>query len=352
MKLRLTARPLVLALALALGLGACGGGGSSQAGPPRDQPAIKVLSPFPPNGAFTAPMLYAAAKGSFDKHGVKVEITDGKTSLSVANAVAQGEADIGMVGSSVTAQVISRGGSLISIAQMYGKGSYGLIVPTDSSVRTLNDVAGKQVIESAGSPETVLLPATIQKLGAAGTSALNVDATVKGSTYSSGRGEALATSIPFFLPIVTQGRPSRAIPFTDADVQFPDYSIVTRPDFLRERPDEVRKFLTAFFESFNAAGQDLAGVGKALVELRPSVTNPDLQVAQFEAYQSFLCSSNQAGHPVGWHSDVDWAEGLAIFKEFGGLTGPIDDLGKFYTNEFFDGPNAVSAKLCGAGAGS
>jgi NitT/TauT family transport system substrate-binding protein len=350
MKLRLSARPLILALAITTGLSACGGGATTEAGSSDDQPVMKVLSPFPPNGAFTAPMLYAQATGSFDKHGVKVDITDGKTSLSVANAVAQGGADIGMVGSSVTAQAIARGEPLISIAQMYGKGSYGLIVPADSPITTLGDAGGKQVIESAGSPETVLLPATLQKLGVPDTQALNVDATVKGSTYSGGTGDALATSIPFFLPIVGQARPSRAIPFTDAAVQFPDYSIVTRPDYLKEHPDEVRSFLTAFFESFNAAGADLPGVSKALVELRPSVTNPDLQVAQFDAYQEFRCSSSQAEHPVGWHSDVDWKEGLAVFQQFGGLTGPIDELGKFYTNQFFDGPNAVSTAMCGTGS--
>jgi NitT/TauT family transport system substrate-binding protein len=346
--------PVIALVTLALGMSACGNNGStdSASADSKGRSTIRVLSPFPANGAFTAPMLYAEAKGSFAKHNVKVEITDGKTSRSVANAVSQGQADIGLVGSSVTAQAINTGQKLISIAQMYGKGSYGLIVPKDSPIKNLQGVAGKQVIESAGSPETVLLPAVIKKLGVGAPKVLNVDATVKGSTYSSGKADALATSIPFFLPIVSQARESRAVPFIEAGVQFPDYSIITRPDYLKSHNAEVRDFLAAFFESFNQAGADRSGVGEALAKYRPGVTNVEVQLAQFTAYQEFVCSSGQTGRPVGWHSPEDWRDGLDTFKANGGIDGDISDLGKFYTNEFMEGSEPVSAKACAPGTGS
>jgi NitT/TauT family transport system substrate-binding protein len=346
--------PVVALVTLALGMSACGNSGDtgSPSGESKGRDTIRVLSPFPPNGAFTAPLLYAEAKGSFSKHNVKVDITDGKTSLSVANAVSQGQADIGLVGSSVTAQSINKGQKLISIAQMYGKGAYGLIVPKDSPITTLQGVAGKQTIQSAGSPETVLLPAVLKKLGVASPKVLNVDATVKGSTYSSGKADALATSIPFFLPIVNQARESRAIPFIDAGVQFPDYSIITRPDYLKSHNAEIRDFLAAFFETFNTAGADRAGVGEAMTKYRPGVTNVELQLDQFMAYQDFVCAEGQAGKPVGWHSPDDWRDGLDTFKANGGIDGDVSDLGKFYTNEFMEGSEPVSAKACAPGTGS
>jgi NitT/TauT family transport system substrate-binding protein len=42
---------------------------------------------------------------------------------------------------------------------------------------------------------------------------------------------------------------------------------------------------------------------------------------------------NTQGKPLGWASDVDWAETVKVLKQYGGVTTPIE-ASALYTNEF------------------
>lgn len=338
-------RPLAALASLVLGvsLTAC------SSGDPDDPTQITVRSAITPSGALTGPFLYAIDHGFYDRSGLDVTVSDGKGSLSVAKDVAQGNVDIGQVGSPTLAQSVNQGLPLISVAQEYGRGAYGLIVDANSGIKSFDDLAGRSVVVSAGSPETGLLPATLKKVGVDPKSVeiLNVDASVKGTTYAGGEGDALGTTVPFFMPLVTPQRDSIALPFDEAGVTFPDYSLVVRPDFLRENQDELRLFLEATFEGFSAAAADPEGVGESLKKHRPEMADgADVQVAQFEAYQDYVCSSAQDGHPVGWHSPAAWEEGLALLAENGALEGDPKSLEEYYTNAFFEGTDAVDFQTC------
>lgn len=337
----------VTALSASLVLTACGsspGSGAAEQGPTH----VKIRSAITPSGSLTGPFLYASDHGFYEKEGLTVEISDGKGSLATAKDVAQGNVEFGQVGSTTLAQSVDQGLPLISVGQEYGRGSYGVIVPADSPIKSLKDLPGHAVVSSAGSPETLFIPAVLEKLGLARTSVeiLNVDAAVKGTTYAGGQGDALGTTLPFFLPVVDPSRPSRGIPFDEAGITFPEYSIVTQPKFLKENPEVVKKFLKASFAGFAAAAKDPEGVGESLRKHRPSVTNIGAQVEQFRAYQEFVCSPAQKGKSVGWHSPEAWKEGLALFKEYGGIKGETSDHNRFYTNQFFEGDDAIAAQTC------
>lgn len=330
-----------------LSLTGCGNGGG--AGAEAQEPThIEIRSAITPSGSLTGPFLYAVDHGFYEKEGLTVEVSDGKGSLSTAKDVAQGNVQFGQVGSTTLAQSVDQGLPLISVAQEYGRGSYGVIVPEDSPIESLQDLSGHSVVSSAGSPETLFIPAVLEKLGMAPDSVkiLNVDAAVKGTTYAAGQGDALGTTLPFFMPIVSPTRPSRELPFDAVGVTFPEYSIVTQPEFLKEHPEVVRKFLKASFAGFAAAEKDPEGVGESLKRHRPSVTDIDAQVEQFLRYQEFTCSSSQKGKPVGWHSPQAWEDGLKVFKEYGGVKGDISDIDRFFTNEFFEGADAIAARNC------
>jgi ABC-type nitrate/sulfonate/bicarbonate transport system substrate-binding protein len=325
------------------------GCGSSGADDQADgQDTVTIRSAITPSGSLTGPFLYAAAHGCYADQHLTVEVSDGKGSLSVAKDVAQGNVEFGQVGSPTVAQGIDDGLPLISVAQEYGRGSYGIIVPEDSPIKSFKDLGGVSIVTSAGSPETIFIPAVLDSLGMnpAGTKVLNVDSAVKGSTYANGQGDALGTSIPFFLPVVSPARPSRAIPFDDASVQFPDYSIVVQPDYLAKHEDVVRRFLAATFECAAKAADDPEGVGQALKDARPTVTDIDVQVEQFKLYQDYVCTPQQAGHPVGWHSPEAWKQGLDVLKRYGGVDGDVSSLDRFFTNRFFEGPDAIQAQMC------
>lgn len=338
-------RALAVSAVSALLLSACGNAGS---GGEKGLTEIQVRSAITPSGSLTGPFLYASDHGFYEKEGLSVVVSDGKGSLSTAKDVAQGNVEFGQVGSSTLAQSVDQGLPLISVAQEYGRGSYGLIVPKDSPIKSLKDLPGHAVVSSAGSPETLFIPAVLERLGldSGSVKILNVDAAVKGTTYAGGQGDALGTTVPFFLPIVSASRPSRGIPFDEAGITFPEYSIVTQPKFLKENPELVKRFLKASFAGFAAAAKDPEGVGESLKKHRASVADVAAQVAQFKGYQEFVCSPAQKGKPVGWHSPEAWTDGLSIFKKYGGIKGDTADLGRYFTNEFFEGDDPIAAQIC------
>lgn len=340
-----SALPSVLISAPLTACSADEGGGSSDG-------KISVRSSITPSGALTAPFLYTLEEGYYEDAGLDVTVSDGKGSLSVAKDVAQGNVDIGQVGSPTVAQSVNQGLPLISIAQEYGRGSYGLIVDAKAGVENFEDLAGHSVVVSAGSPETVLLPATMKKLGMdpEDVQMLNVDAAVKGTTYAGGEGDALGTTVPFFMPLVSTQRDSVALPFDEAGITFPDYSLVVRPDYLDDHHEELRKFLEASFEGFAAAANDPEGVAAALKKHRPEVgANIEAQEAQFKAYLDFVCSEAQDGKPVGWHSPEAWQEGLKLLADNDAIEGDPKPVEDYFTNEFFEGDGAIDVQTCEGG---
>lgn len=341
---RISAGAVATTVALAAACTTSGSDSSGRSG----SGTITVRSAITPSASLTGPFLYAIDNGYYEDAGIKVTVSDGKGSLSVAKDVAQGNVDIGQVGSPTVAQAVNQEMPLISVAQQYGRGSYGVIVDKDSEIENFSDFAERTVIVSAGSPETVLLPAALDKAGIDQSSVrmLNVDPTVKGTTYAGGQADGLGTTIPFFMPVVSKQRESRSLTFDDDGITMPDYSLVVRPDFLEGNEDEIRRFLTATFKAARAAAHDPKGVVKSLQEHRPAVGNTKAQERQWTEYQDFVCSSEQDGHPVGWHSPEAWQSGLDLLSQYQGIQGDPKALDQYYTNEFFEGRTSVAAQTC------
>lgn len=348
--MRVQRRALTIAAVCVLTLtAACTVDGPASSG--ADSGSISVRSAITPSASLTGPFLYAIDKGYYEDAGLTVTVSDGKGSLSVAKDVAQGNVDVGQVGSPTVAQAVNQEMPLISVAQQYGRGSYGVIVDEDSKIKDFSDFADSTVIVSAGSPETVLLPAALDKAGVDQSSVrmLNVDPTVKGTTYSGGQADGLGTTVPFFMPIVSSQRESRAMTFDDNGITMPDYSLVVRPDFLKGNEDETRRFLTATFKAARAAAHDPDGVVEALQNHRPEVSNTQAQTQQWTEYQDFVCSSEQEGHPVGWHSPKAWESGLDLLSQYQGIQGEPKKLDEYFTNQFFEGKTSVGVQTCAEG---
>lgn len=340
--------PVLLALAV-VGVASCTASGTPELAQSGDLIKISVRSALTPSAGLTGPFLYGVEEGFYEREGLDVSVSDGKGSLSVAKDVAQGNVEVGQVGSPIVAQAVNQGMPLISVAQEFGRSSYGLIVEDQSSIHGFEDLSGKTVVVSAGSPETVLLPAALDKAGVevSDVRMLNVDATVKGSTYASGQADALGTDTSFFYAAVNPKRPSRVLNFDDAGITMPNYSLVVRPDLLEAHPDVVRRFVKATLAADEAARNDPDGVIDALHKNRPEVTNLEQQKAQFEMYADYRCDDQQAGLLYGEHAPEAWDAGLRTLSRYGALAGEPQALDHYYTNQFFEGEDKVTDQRCG-----
>jgi NitT/TauT family transport system substrate-binding protein len=341
-------RPLaVLVLGLALVAVGCGGdSGDEQAASgakseeKKELRKVKFRTNFVAEGN-NAAFFYASAKGYFAEEGLEVEVMDGKGSGPTAQDVDTGNIEFGKTGSITLMQANAAGADMVSVSNINGRNSFGLIVDEDSPIQGIKDLKGKTVIVSAGSPETIYLPAALRQNGVDPDSVemLSVDASAKTSVYSGGKGDALATNIPFGIPVIQKQRKSRTIPFGEIGAPFPNYSIVVRRDFLEKERDVVKGFVRAIHRAQAEAPDDAQGAVDAMLEER-STADPEVTMGQFEAAQEFTCSEGQSGHPQGYHSPEEWEAAAKLLSEFG----DVDEFDPttLYTNDFIDGPDAVS----------
>jgi NitT/TauT family transport system substrate-binding protein len=335
---------LLVMLALALAAVGCGGdeeqqapsggGTASETEEPKELRKIKFRTNFVAEGN-NAAFFYATAKGYFAEEGLEVEVMDGKGSGPTAQDVDAGNIEFGKTGSITLMQANATGAELVSVSNINGRNSFGLIVDEDSPIDGIEDLAGKTVIVSAGSPETIYLPAALRKAGVNpdDVKLLAVDASAKTSVYSTGKGDALATNIPFGIPIIQAQRKSKTIPFGDIGAPFPNYSIVTRKEFLEKEPEVVKGFLRAIHRAQAEAADDAQGAVDAMLKERPTA-DPAITMGQFEAAGDFTCSEGQSGKPQGYHSPEEWEAAAKLLSEFGDVD-PFD-VTQLYTNEFVE----------------
>ena len=92
------------------------------------------------------PLYVAQEGGYYKKHGVDIELIHFSGGGEVVRAVSSGASDIGMVGTSAAIIAVSRGEPM-RIFSAWSAPSFGIvfIVPVNSPIKTVEDLAGKKV---------------------------------------------------------------------------------------------------------------------------------------------------------------------------------------------------------------
>jgi len=120
----------------------------------------------------------------------------------------------------------------------------GLLVPQGAGIKGPQDLKGKKVAYTAGSLEAPFIDAFLAAGGLkkSDIELINVDAAGKAATYAAGRTDAAFSTIPFFLPVVSQTRPSEGIRFADYKLNMPSFGLFAPESKLATRREAISKF--------------------------------------------------------------------------------------------------------------
>jgi len=91
------------------------------------------------------PVFMAMEKGFYAEEGLDVELNYSKGSSDAARQLAAGNVDWGIFSSAATMQTVQRGFPLKAIMQIYYPDTFDVVVPADSPVQTMKDMAGKTI---------------------------------------------------------------------------------------------------------------------------------------------------------------------------------------------------------------
>ena len=314
------------------------------------QTKVRFQTDFVAQGLY-AGIFYAQAKGYYAAEKLDLDIIDGKGSALTVENLAGGNIDIGEASSGVAALAVGQGRDIVSVGMFLGKSTWGFFVPKDSKIASIKDLSGKSLVMTPGTPEALLLPAVFNLAGvnfAKDVKPISVEAAQKLTTYARGVGDAMVTSLPYGDAIVQPLRASNTLPWAAVGFVLPDYSFLVQRSTLKAHPDMIAAFLRATYRGLAEATAHPDEAVADVVKARPLV-KPDVAKQQWQEYVTYFCSEGMAGKPLGEHSPGDWSRGLKTLQEYAGLKGPLDP-GRFYTNQFFTGANAVSKTTCGKGS--
>jgi NitT/TauT family transport system substrate-binding protein len=228
--------------------------------------------------------LYVAANGGlFKAEGLEVEITHFAGGGDVVRAVASGAADIGMV--ATTAAIIAAGrGEPLKIISAWTAPAYGIlfVVPPDSPIKSVKDLAGKKVgITRPGSVSHTGLNAALQANGILGQAeVVPVGAAGDGWTaLKSGRVQATWHTAPDVYSLVDRGEARILFQISEYLKDYQQGSLAARDAYVQANGDTVRKFLRAsvrageFIEKnpAEAAKMGAAGMGAAEQAMKQTI---------------------------------------------------------------------------------
>jgi NitT/TauT family transport system substrate-binding protein len=285
-----------------------------------------------PNAGF----MVAQDKGFYKEVGLNVDVGPGKGSGSTAQLTASKATQFGFVDGFVTGLSISKGMNIRTVASIYRKNPTAVMVLEDSGIKTPKDLEGKTIGIPAGAAQFQQWPAYVKgcHLDADKIRVANVDPAGAPPALVTGQFVAIAGFATGQVPsIEIRGhKKARVLWYADCGVTAVSNGIVVHNDMIKEDPDLVRNFVAASIKGFLYGRKN---PDEMIAIARKYSQAVDAAIAMREAEMSWetWVTPNSAGKPLGWSSDKDWDETVAVLKQYGGVDAPLDAK-QIYTNDF------------------
>jgi NitT/TauT family transport system substrate-binding protein len=285
-----------------------------------------------PNAGF----LIAQDKGFYEQAGLSVEIGPGKGSASTAQLVASKAAQFGFADGFVVGNGVSKGMGIRMVAGIFRRNPTAVVVLEESDIKRPKDLEGKTVAIPTGAAQFQQWPAFVKGCGldAGAIRITNIDPAGSPPALITGQVPAIAGYAQGYVPSVEirGNKKARILWYADCGVTAVSNGIIVHGDLIKDDPELIRSFVAASLKGFlygRAHIDEIAAVVKKFSE----ATVPAISRREAELSFDTWVTPNTAGKPLGWMSDTDWNETVAVLKQYGGVTTPLE-AAQLYTNEF------------------
>ena len=285
-----------------------------------------------PNAGF----LIAQEKGFYEQAGLNVEIGPGKGSGSTAQLVASKAAQFGFADGFVVGNGVSKGMSIKMVAGIFRRNPTAVVVLGESDIKSPKDLEGKTIAIPTGATQFQQWPAFMKGCGldASKIRVTNIDPAGSPPALITGQVPAIAGYAQGYVPSIEirGNKKARILWYADCGVTAVSNGIIVHTDLIKDDPELIRSFVAASLKGFlygRAHVEEIAAVVKKFSE----ATVPAISRREAELSFDTWVTPNTAGKPLGWMSDKDWNETVAVLKQYGGVTTPLE-AAQLYTNEF------------------
>jgi NitT/TauT family transport system substrate-binding protein len=280
--------------------------------------------------------LMAQEKGYYRDAGLDVTISPGKGSGTTAQLVASKATLIGFSDGYVVGNSIAKGMAIKTVASIYRRDPAALMVLDDSPIKSPKDFEGRTVAMTAGSAQFQQWPAFVKGAGIdpAKVQIINIDPAGVGPALVSGKADAIGGYVFSYAPSIEirAKKKLRMFWFADYGVTVVSNGIIAHQDTIKSDPDLVRAFVPAAVKGFLYARQHMDEAIATVKKYNP-IADDGVSKLECELSWKTWLTPNTQGKPLGWGSDADWAGTVAVLKQYGGVTAPLQT-SQLYTNEF------------------
>ncbi len=285
-----------------------------------------------PNAGFVV----AQDKGFYKEAGLDVEIGAGKGSGSTSQLIANKTSQFGFADGFVVGLSVSKGMSIRNVGSIYRRNPTAVIVLDDGPIKSVKDLEGKSIAIAPGGTQFQQWPAFLKgaKLDASKITVVNVDPAGMIPALANGRVQAIASYVQGSVPAleIRANKKTRVFWYADENVSAVSNGMIVHNDLLKSDPSLVKAFVAPSIRGFLYARKNPEEAVE-IVRKYSTTVNPAIAKREMELSWNTWVTPNTKGKPLGWNSEKDWEDTVAVLKQYGGVKTPLT-VAQLMTNDF------------------
>src|SRR6476620_2524142 len=286
-----------------------------------------------------APFYYGKEKGYFKDAGIDLEIQEGRGSGTVTQVVAAKTVQFGYVDVPTMMRAAVKGAPVQAVGGALQTNPMSAMGFVDKNIRKPEDIKGKTVAVTPGDSMSQVWPLFLKKTGLKESDFKTVsgDAQTKLNAVINNQADLLLGYVmdqAIKLQDATH-KPIYPIRFADYGVNMVSSGIIVQKDYLKAKPDVVKRFLRATTKSMEEAAKSPDAAVDAMLKANPkSGVKETALIGMKNTAALYKGPDNPKDRPLRVGAK-NMDETLALLVEYGGLdkasAGKATD---YYSNDF------------------
>jgi NitT/TauT family transport system substrate-binding protein len=286
-----------------------------------------------------APFFLGKERGYFDQEGIDLDIQEGRGSGVTVQAVAAGTATFGYADVPTMMKAASKGAPVTAVGVALQTSPMSVMGFADKNIRKPEDIKGKTVAVTPGDSMSQIWPLFLRKTGlkdgefktVAGDAQTKLNAVIN-SQADLLLGYVMDQAIKLQDATHKQVYPIR---FADYGVNMVSSGVIVQKDYLKNKPDVVKRFLRATTRSLEEAAKNPEAAVDAMLKANPKSGVKDTALVGMKATAALYKGPDNPNDRPLRVGAKNMGETLALLVEYGGLdkasAGKAED---YYTNAF------------------
>ena len=284
-------------------------------------------------GGYHAVWHYAKEKGVFAKHGINLNLREGRGSMTTSQTVGNQSDEFGTADGGAMMVLRSKGLKTKMVAGYLRTGPSALIFPKSKGWKSWKDVNNAKIADSAGGSTIFLFKAVQKAMGISGNKIILVAPPAKVSSVLSGKADGTNSFGFLQKPIMeSKGTPAEYLSFASAGVNVPGLAVIAHEDLIKNKGNMVGRMVAATQAALKIVQENPGAAIDALRKAKPTL-NRDVHLAILKSSFDLYHSAASKGKPLGWIPPKDITTAQNILHEYEQIKTKVA-IGNYYTNQF------------------